>query len=531
MKTLRIWVAALAVLMIATTTAWAADGVWRRIETENFIVFAEGDAPQALQFARDLELYRGILMHDSPPRTRELPPSPKLNVFLTNSVRDFAEVSPGISSNVAGFYTSSPDITVMFSTVGGGGRASWERQVLFHEYAHHYMLQYFPGFYPAWYVEAFAEFYMTTQITDDHVTIGAANANRADWLSNGGWISMEQLVSGDPSAMSRNDVARFYAQAWLFNHYLTFDPARRQQLVTYINALRRGEDAIAAFEPSFGVGLGQMQSMLRNYGRRPLPMMRYTWGTLRVNDQARVTRLPRVADRLLLPLTRMRLGRLSKEDAAALLAEIPRRIPAGAENDPWVLRVRALAQILAGDAPGAQRTAEALLAAAPNDAEALDIVGRAQWERVTEVLAADADPNRPPGTLEDFLAHRLPVIREASAASKQAFNAALASDPLRPGTLMRRSSTHDRGTEAGLALQLDDLRRAREMAPYTPAITLRYGNALFYSNQHRQAIRAVQRLAADPHGGESRESAQALIARAQAALTNAAPAPAPAPAP
>lgn len=508
---------ALLLSLLLAPTANAADGVWRRIETANFVIFSEGGERQALSVAQDLELFRSVLLHDSPPRQSNIIDGAKLTVFLTDSVKDFDQIRPGLSAEAAGFYSASADLTVMFSTLGVSSRSSWERQVLFHEYSHHYMLQYFPGYYPGWYVEAFAEFYMTTQITDDHVTIGALSSARNEWLSNGPWMSMEEMLTADRSKMSDDDVQRFYAQAWLFNHYITFNPQRRDQLVAYINALRRGEDPNAAFAPAFGVTPSQMQSALRLYARSRLPALRYTAAILQADTRSSLTRLPKAADELLLPLTRLRLSRMGDDAAKSLLGDLPNRIPKGAENDPIVVRVRALASLSANDIDGALSAAKALLEIKADDAEAHDIVGRALMSRI-KLSAASASGEDQPSTDAITRVEVTPDMEATLREAGNAFAAAARADPMRAGTLIRLANTWDDSTDEGRAERLRLLRLARDLAPQASQTSLSLGFEFLNQEKPRDAIRVLRRLAADPHGGAASRAAQDLIDQANSML-------------
>jgi hypothetical protein len=78
---------------------------------------------------------------------------------------------------------------------------------------------------------------------------------------------MDQLLTASPLQIDGRDRSMFYAQSWLFAHYLLLTPAANTQFLAYVRAMRSGRPPLEAFQEGFGVTPDQMQSTLRLYLR------------------------------------------------------------------------------------------------------------------------------------------------------------------------------------------------------------------------------------------------------------------------
>jgi hypothetical protein len=160
--------------------AAAQDGVWRRAESEHFIVFSRGSERSLRDATQQLEQFRDLLRELTRARA---PSSPvKLPVYLLDDQRALRVVRPDVPEQVAGFYTYRPEFVGAFAIHDNAGWEGGVQQILFHEYAHHFMMQYFTTTYPAWYVEGFAEYVSTVEFARGRTNVGQPSAMRATTL-------------------------------------------------------------------------------------------------------------------------------------------------------------------------------------------------------------------------------------------------------------------------------------------------------------------------------------------------------------
>lgn len=86
----------------------------------------------------------------------------------------------------------------------------------------------------------------------------------------------------------------FYAQSWALMHYLTFgNPARREQLMRYLNSMNAGTSPDAAMKSEFAAHLPAIEEELRDYlSRLSFPAITYTYSTsARATVDARAEKL------------------------------------------------------------------------------------------------------------------------------------------------------------------------------------------------------------------------------------------------
>jgi tetratricopeptide (TPR) repeat protein len=257
----------LALALSAPTAAHAAD--WWRAETAHFIIYSEDDESDTRAFATELERFDNALrtLQGRPVRPPEpLSDANKVTIFRTGDTDDIAYLAGAPESGIAGFYIPRAGGAVAFTParrdgVRAGAIGSWTRDrrtdldprsVLQHEYTHHFMLQTFPATYPDWYVEAFAEFNATITFDEDgSFHVGNPPQYRSAQIAQLPDIPLDKLF--DQNAKRRAiDHIQFYGYGWLLLHYLTFEPTRRGQLLTYLKALGRGEDGLTAARAAFG---------------------------------------------------------------------------------------------------------------------------------------------------------------------------------------------------------------------------------------------------------------------------------------
>jgi len=481
----------------ALTAQAQAQSRWLSVETPGFVVYAAGSERRATDQALQLEQFDGLLrrMTNAP---AERSPS-KLEVYIFSAAQ-FEEAFPHFGDNVAGVYYAQTERIAaysIFSVNSGFG----SQDILFHEYAHHFMYQYFNNAYPAWYIEGFAEVVSTALLSSERIVIGRANPARTRDLQSTTWLSMERLLTTSTSQFrDGREAAMFYAQSWLFAHYLLLTPGANVQFATYVRELRSGRPALEAFQHGFGVTPAEMQTTLRAYLRANPNAIVLTQPALVAAPPMTVSQLPASSQRLMTVATRLENGTIPDDDKPELLARA--RQLAGAEPyDDFALFTLARAEITLGTTQTARTLLEPYLAANPSNRDALYLMGLAY---LREAHASEGES-------------RTALLAEARRHLVRGYRI----DGNHVPTLARYAETYSgvSMSEATFENYLNILLLARQLAPQVDEISLNAANMLIAADRPREAIPILRALAYDPHAGGAAETALRLLTAAEAALT------------
>ncbi|ALJ15005.1 tetratricopeptide repeat protein [Sphingopyxis macrogoltabida] len=269
---MRHWIAAVLAVLLTAALATPASARWLRADTNNFIIYSEGSEKSLRSFAENLQRFDATLRHRfNVPGGAE--PN-RLTIYLVERADEAGRLASGKSgSSIAGFYLAGSDGAFAVSNrendEGRGTPAA--QQTLFHEYAHHFMKRYVPAAFPAWFIEGFAEYVSTVDFSrEGKASIGKPVYRRAYGLLEMPKIPVEQLITQRPDAMRSSGMAdAYYGRSWLLTHMLYSDPNRQGQLLAYMQAINRGEEAVEAARKTFG-DLGQLDKDLNRYLNRSL---------------------------------------------------------------------------------------------------------------------------------------------------------------------------------------------------------------------------------------------------------------------
>jgi len=472
-----------------------AQGVtWRRAQSAGFVVYSSGSEGRLRDVVRDLESLDALLRRfTSAPAAR----SPtRLEVFLFSGRGPFQEAFPGMRPEILGIYTADADIIAayaIFQDVEGLPA----QDVLFHEYAHHFFFQYFANAYPAWYVEGFAEFISTTTFRDDRTLVGRSSDASASTLNDRGqaWMPMERLLIVSPWQLDSRDINKFYAQSWLFTHYLVMTPGKLDQFRNYVGALRHGGDALAAFQTAFGMTPTDMQRTLRIYLANRPHGLALTRPAEVAHEIANVETLPASAGVLLPVSTRVRRG-VADAEAPALLARV-RQLVGATPSDRFALMTLARAEATIGDSNRARALLGPYVQANSNDVEALYLMGLSY---ITDSGKVEGDARRPLMTqARHYLvqAHRLEENNVA--------------------VLYRYAETfaESRLDETTFNNTINVLLLAHQLAPQVTEIGFYAASALMSAERNREAALILRPIAYDPHGGEAARQALTMLQQAE----------------
>ena len=456
---------------------------WRKAESAHFVVYSDGDEGGLRTFAGKLEDFDALLRLFHGRAAEQEDGARKLDVYLVRSADQLRRVFPDIE-NAAGVYTAGPADIFTVAIRKSDGLAD---DTVLHEYVHHFMLQHYPGAYPAWLIEGYAEYFMTANFEDRKILVGAPNGGRVSALLNGSWVSSRDLLTKRSNQLTDQQGAVYYSQAWLLTHYMLSNPERKKQLAAFVAATARGEEPLDAWPRITGVAIQDLERVMRGYLRSAIPNKTLVRDK-RPDFPMTVTSLPASAGDLLLE------NQMAKRDPPKDLGEkLLRTVRSDAARYPNDrLATLALARVEAGygDITVSNRLLDDWLAAHPEDAEALRLAG--------ENRLAQAGKAGEGG-------------RALAAEAARFFGRAHKAAPDSYQTLYDFAKT--RRGEPGYPSDntLNVLELAAQLAPQVQQIRFDAGEALASRGLFDDAIRQLEPVANDPHGGKLAEAAAALL--------------------
>lgn len=471
---------ALGLLGLITMAATDARAEWRKAESERFIVYSEGDPGQLIRFTQKLETFDRLLRWRMGLPVDEAAPR-KLPIYLVDS-GGLGRVRPGIGDNVAGFYAARDEDIFAVALRGGMGD-----DVLLHEYAHHFMMQNFAYSYPAWFIEGFAEYFMTADITDERIIVGKYNTNRASWLRNSTWVTMNDLLAKRSGEVRRRNET-YYPLAWLLTHWFMGREERGPMLNAYLLDVGAGGDPVEAMQRATGMSNAELRGTLRRYmSEIPYYEVKNFFPPVAVT----VTDLPRSADDFL--LMTLRLTGVPENRSESTLAEV-RSLARRHPDDPDAMVALGHAEIHLGDRDAGEAVLNRLLASHPDHIAGLQFLATSKLERAEE-----------PGA--DVRALRT----EARGLLARAYQL----DDANYRTFMLLSKVREGSTRYPDENDIVTGELALQLAPQLPTVRIKMAEIYLASGRREDAIRTIEPLANSPHGGEMAEAAQALLDRAR----------------
>lgn len=464
--------------------AAAAEARWLVAETAHFRIHGELGEARIREEAAVLEDFHGLLELLT---NRSIPAdAPKLDIYLVEGQGAMRLVNPRLDRDVGGFYTATRGGILALALEPVGANRAFGRDVLLHEYAHHFMMQAGNAALPAWYVEGFAEYLMTAEFRPDQIDFGGLNQGRFYVLTNMAWAPLEQVLGRAPAVSTAN----FYAQSWLLTHYLSRMEGMPEKRDAYLRKVAAGADPVQAFREEVDPDLEGFQRRLRNY----LEGRSFTFSRLKRKApqevDIKVSQLSPVANSALLPLVAVQLPR-SPADRAENLARI-REAVAKAPDDPWGKRALAIAEAAAGDPEAAAQRLDALLLETPADPQLL------RWR--ARLYRADSRSATP----ADVAAARRLLVRA---------NRAAPDDWL---VLADYAATFEARGEALPPSVVAVLGRANALAPQEPSLARRTAIALARTGDHAAAEAVLAPLVNNPHARRPMVSERSLLAALRA---------------
>ncbi len=234
-------------------------GKWRRLDTESFTVYTNGDRKEAERWVRELEGFSKVL-HVLFPGLNPEPLRP-LRLYLFAKNRSFNQyVADG--SRLAGFFTRRPRMSLM--VVDGSGFSP--APTLYHEYTHYVLRNNLP-YLPQWIDEGLAEYFETFTIERNKARFGHVHRGWSRHLQSSNWMPIEEVLEVTTRGEAYRDPVKtldFRAQAWALVDFLfEREEGRREQTLRLFQLLDSGTTSADALQQAFGTSLAEIQSKLK----------------------------------------------------------------------------------------------------------------------------------------------------------------------------------------------------------------------------------------------------------------------------
>jgi TonB family protein len=239
---------------------------WVEVRTPNFIVVSNAGEKQARKVAAQFEQIRTVFRQLLENANKH--PSPLIIIMAVKDEASMRELLPEYwtkaHSHPAGLFSAR--LNNFYAAVQLDARNPYD--TIYHEYYHTISVPYVPNL-PVWLSEGLAEFYGHTEIAEDDVRMGQADALSLQELRNNTFIPLDVLFKVDQSSPYYNEANKasiFYEESWVLAHYLLIGDrmVHRPMLDAYLNALGRGSDPEEAAKMAFG-DLRKLLSDLETY--------------------------------------------------------------------------------------------------------------------------------------------------------------------------------------------------------------------------------------------------------------------------
>jgi tetratricopeptide (TPR) repeat protein len=269
---------------------------WTTLAIDELTVYSSADDSTTRSVASDLVRLRGALSVVTKLKVRSPLPT---RVFIFGDRRSFDQYSQaaiGRFDNLSGVFLSDRDGNHILIAGSSKGVA----RVVYHELTHYFLRNTVSSQVPLWFNEGLAEFYSTFSASKDTVAVGLPVAEHLAWLHQQPLIPLKELFSITHDSKEYHEGNRqgvFYAESWALVHYLMIgNPARRDQLGTYVGLVASGKSIDDAFHAAFHTSYDDLERELRKYVRAyTMNYMSYTMADLKAVEIPAPQPLPRDA--------------------------------------------------------------------------------------------------------------------------------------------------------------------------------------------------------------------------------------------
>jgi len=242
---------------------------WLEIRTPHFVVISNSSEKDARRVTRQFERMRSVFRKVFP--DANLDTATPILVFAVEDRRNLQALEPEIylrqgQVNIAGLFLHAPEQDYVLVWQNAPGLHPFAP--IYHEYTH-FVLNSTGDWMPVWLSEGWAEFYQNTEIADNEVRIGKADAYTVGLLAHNPLLPLTTLFTVDahsPYYHEDDKGSMFYAESWALTHYLKTKDVQENthRLLDYLDLVHKNVDSITAATQAFG-DLQQLQSDLHKY--------------------------------------------------------------------------------------------------------------------------------------------------------------------------------------------------------------------------------------------------------------------------
>ncbi len=266
---------------------------WVNVKSKNFNIIGDATEKDLRDVAKQLEQFREAfrmlfrnMNHNSSVDTNVV-------VFRNaSSYRPFRPKRPDgkPDEGIAGYF--QPGEARNYITLSTEYSKEDTYGTIFHEYIHYLMdANLGRAELPAWFNEGIAGYYQTFKIVDDQkVYLGELRLDHIELLRTNKLMPFRDFLNVDNYSLhgtGGRTRSVFYAQAWLFMHFLMHSEngAYKDRLNAFINLRRRDVEEAEAFRQAFNVDHETLEAALQKYlNQRTMAMAGYDLGKKLVFD-------------------------------------------------------------------------------------------------------------------------------------------------------------------------------------------------------------------------------------------------------
>jgi hypothetical protein len=304
----------------------AAKDKWIGVRTPHLNLVSNASEGATRKVAEQLERFvDGVAAFGGSQIAADVP----VTVIAFKNDGDYARFRPkqgGTTLQVAGYFQRADDENLIALSLESGTHGEPFR-VIFHEYAHALIAR-SAVLWPLWLQEGMAEFYSAFQTDSKRFTLGDWLREHPPLLLASRLLPVRELFAVDLSSPtyrgSNQDI--FYAQSWLFTHYLLAGDGgrRRAALDQFVKRLYDGVAPERSFAEAFPIDEATLQDEVKRY----LVEGRYIGANLTVQRPAqKITAAVRT---------------LTDAEAEVAQGSLLMRVGRGDEADAYFARARAL---------------------------------------------------------------------------------------------------------------------------------------------------------------------------------------------
>jgi TonB family protein len=242
---------------------------WVEVRSQHFVVVSNGTEEESRDAALQFERMRAVFQKLFPETNLDTATPALVLAIADRATMERLEPTAYIGltqSYLAGLFLRWPERDYILVWLNAPGLHPYSP--IYHEYTH-FVLHRSGQWMPVWLDEGLAEYFKTTEIADDEIRIGKADARTVTFLEQNRLLPLATLFAVDqhsPYYHEDGKTSIFYSESWALTHYLKMKDSRdgRNHLADYLGYVQNGSDPVTAATRAFG-NLDLLQSELQKY--------------------------------------------------------------------------------------------------------------------------------------------------------------------------------------------------------------------------------------------------------------------------